>query len=442
MQTISGNPVRENLEEMLEERTVRFSAPGHQGKLPFPLEDAAPYDITPSRRAVFALEEQYAAAFGSAGTLLSTAGVRPCLQAMLFLARQRGRKIIAVRTLSSAVITTMGLLGLEPIWVGVSIADEEDEGLTAMPMPVSLERIAQAVEYHPDAAAVLLSSIDCCGQMPGMAEIADCCRAAGMLLMVDNTQGAHLGCFRAALHPILMGADACCESLSEVLSGLTGAAALHVSHNISREDAASAIALFADSHMSAPILLSAETALQEVVQRVNDWEGLALRIGSLRQLADRLGFQVSNCWLQDPCRLVIGFKCLGHDRASIRHQLAEQALRPLWLGEWWAAFECTPKNDQSERLEQLLISLSQGRRRAECTKSEQLPLPRQVMTIAQAMSCRTAELPLSRARGRIAAQTVPSGIPGLVMAVPGEELNTRMLEFLYQHGIDSVKVVK
>ena len=98
-----GMPLRAALEAILEEDRARFYMPGHKGRLPFPLEDAAPYDVTeidgadslyecdgPIRR----LEERFAGAYGVGDTLLSAGGSTLCIQTMLFLVRRLGRKIL------------------------------------------------------------------------------------------------------------------------------------------------------------------------------------------------------------------------------------------------------------------------------------------------------------------------------------------------------------
>lgn len=445
-------PLRETLEMILEEDRARFYTPGHKGKLPFPLEDAAPYDITeiegadslyscdgPLRRT----EERLAAAVGAGDTLLSAGGSTLCIQTMLFLARRLGRTVIAARNLHRSAVSVMGLLGMDPVWIPLEQPSEE-EGIPGVALPPQAERVRQLLDRHPDAAAVYITSPDYYGQMPDVAALADICHRRGKLLLVDNAHGAHLGNFRVALHPMPLGADLCCDSLHKTLPSLTGAAALHLAAPALYEDAKYAMSLFGSTSPSYLILLSAETALEELEEKSDRWLRLSARVDALREMGASVGYGLTQGWVRDPIRLTLGFEGLGYTGHSYGVFARQGGVEPEYVSDRGAVFLLSPNNTPRDldRLERMVEAGGRGRRRQPVPRQEAPPLPRQVVSLSEAMSRPAVFLPVERAVGRVAARLVSTCPPGTPLVVPGEEITSTEVKFLQSGGIQRVSVIK
>ena len=235
---MENRPLWTALERIRREDLARFYMPGHKGRMPEPFSQAALYDVTEisgadslyeCTGAIRALEEELAEAYRVGDTLLSAGGSTLCIQTMLYLARNRGRTVICGRIIHRSAVAAMGLLGLDPCWLPGRIASRR-EGIPGLALPPTPEDVEAAIDAHPDAGSVYITSPDYFGQLANIADIAEVCHRRKKVLLVDNAHGAHLRCFRAALHPMSLGADFCCDSLHKNLPALTGAAVLHLAY--------------------------------------------------------------------------------------------------------------------------------------------------------------------------------------------------------------------
>lgn len=446
-------PLRERLEEIRARDLARFYMPGHKGHLPAPLEAAAPYDITEIETAdsLYActgplreLERQLSGAVGSADALLSAGGSTLCIQAMLFLARSRGRGILAARNAHRSAVAAMGLLGLTPQWLTLRQPASSGEGIPGVPLPPSPEAVENALYEYPDLPTVYITSPDYYGQIADISGIADVCRRHGAMLLVDNAHGAHLGCFRVALHPIALGADLCCDSLHKTLPCLTGGAVLHLADAALYEDAKHAMSLFGSTSPSYLIMLSCENALAELKNPGNRWLELSARIDALRETARKKGYLLTQTWMRDPVRLTLGFASLGYTADSFGAYLRKMGVEPEYVGGCAAVFLASPCNSEADfsLLERAIQESGAGRTPCEPAPVPTLPLPRRRMSISQAMASPAAEVPVGKALGRVAARMVTTCPPCVPLTVPGEEIGPNEVNFLKSCGIDTVSVIK
>ena len=453
MEPGKDTPLRQALEEINREGRARFYMPGHKGHLPWPLTEAAPYDITEIQGAdslfecdgpLRQLEDRMALCYGAGASLLSAGGSTLCIQAMLFLARRRGRTIIAARTLHRSAVAMMGLLGLDPVWVSCPAASREEEGIVGICLPPSPQSVEAALREHRDAAAVYITSPDYFGQMADIAAVAEICHRYGTLLLVDNAHGAHLNLFRAAMHPMQLGADLCADSLHKNLPALTGAAALHMADPDMREEALYAMSLFGSSSPSYLIMLSADMALEQMEGGgVEGMTRLAQWVHEQKGRAARRGYQIVRTFLCDPIRLTVGFASMGCTARQFGEWIRLRGVEPEYIGETVGVFMPSPSNSDEE-LRRLELALEEMplRRPSLVYPPEPYVLPRQFLSISEAMARPHVVLPLEQCQGRVAAKLVSFCPPGMPLLVPGEEITAQAINTLKTCGIRQVSVVK
>ncbi len=450
---MAGTPLFDALGEIRRRNPAPFHMPGHKGRLPFPLEEAAPYDITEIQGAdslyecdgpLRLLEQRMAGAYGAGDSLLSAGGSTLCIQTMLYMARRYGRTIIASRTIHRSAVAAMGLLGLEPVWVGCPVSDGRDGGIPGIALPPRPEDVEAALAAHPDAVAVYITSPDYFGQMADIGEISFLCHRRRKMLLVDNAHGAHLNRFRVALHPIALGADLCADSLHKTLPALTGAAALHLANGDLYGDAKYAMSLFGSTSPNYLIMLSADMALPEMESVSPSYIQLGNRLEKLKTAAEARGFRVARSWICDPVRMTLDFTAAEYTQQSFGRYLREQGVEPEYLGENVCVFMLTPWNTEEQlmALEQAVGHAPRGRSAIPYQPPEPLPLPRQILTISEAMGRPGRLVPLEDAPGRIAARLVSRCPPGLPLLVPGEEITVPALRLLKTSSIDHIFVVK
>ena len=450
---MENRPLWTALERIRREDLARFYMPGHKGRMPEPFSQAALYDVTEiagadslyeCTGAIRALEEELAEAYRVGDTLLSAGGSTLCIQTMLYLARNRGRTVICGRIIHRSAVAAMGLLGLDPCWLPGRIASRR-EGIPGLALPPTPEDVEAAIDAHPDAGSVYITSPDYFGQLANIADIAEVCHRRKKVLLVDNAHGAHLRCFRAALHPMSLGADFCCDSLHKNLPALTGAAVLHLADPDDYPEAKYAMSLFGSTSPSYLIMLSAENALRSITEGAKDYWELSGTVEELRREAGEFGYDVVKGFVRDPIRLAVGFESLGHTPESFGRFLRSRGVEPEYLDRTVVVFMLSPLNTEAEidRLRSALAGAAKGRTlMPEPRYPSTIRLPRQILSVGEAMARREIELPASACPGRVSSRVVSSCPPGIPMLTPGEEITAQTVRFLQSSGVETIWVVR
>ncbi len=491
-------PLKSALDSIVSSKRIRFYMPGHKGRLPEPFKEIAEYDVTEipgadnlyePTEAIAYLEKIIAAAYcakaslistsgstlciqamlmlarrrgkqiiaarnihrsavnamgllGIKASLISTSGSTLCIQAMLMLARRRGKQIIAARNIHRSAVNAMGLLGMEPIWLRQVMSKGDDCSIDGIALQPSVRQIEKVLSQKSEVAAVYITSPDYYGQVADVAAISEVCEKYGAWLIVDNAHGAHLGKLGAKMHPIQLGATMCCDSLHKSMPVLTGAAVLHL-NDVGMYDAAKyAMSVFGTTSPSYPIMLSIDRisnnlyGIDEKMVALGDW------ITNLKSELIEYGFETIRRFMVDPVKLAVGFRRLGHTAESFEKYMRQWLIDPEYISDGVAVFMLSTLNTDNElnNLSAALLNIPVGEplRFVE----EIYKLPNQVLPIGEAMFRPYAIVPVDRAVGRVSARMISKCPPGVPMLMPGEEITEEMCVRLQQAKISNVFVIK
>lgn len=252
-----STPVTDMLEGLKKDR-VMFAMPGHKGRLD--LTDITEIDgadnlLHPSG-CIMESQKMAARLNSAAHAMYSTNGSSACTSAMIGYFG-RGAKVIAARDFHISAKNAMELYGTRPVYVG----------LKDMCKPVRTEEIVQAIEEHPDAAGVYVTSPNYYGRCADLTTLAALCRRRGMLLAVDGAHGAH-----HPFSPLLpvspgeAGADLWCASCHKTLPAKNQAAVLFCGDRVDERRLKRRLAAVHTTSPSYPILISIEQAYDEMEQ--------------------------------------------------------------------------------------------------------------------------------------------------------------------------------
>ena len=299
-------PLYEALERQFQKKRLLLHMPGHKGQLPSPFEGCSPFDLTelPETGNLYGnggpislCEEQFEHICQSGATLLCAGGSTLCVQSMLSLFCPVGSKVLMGRNCHVSAVNTAALLNLSPVWL---MPDQRAGSLSHG--RVTPDAVEKALLQSPDVSAVYLTSPDYFGVMCDIGRISAVCRRHQKPLLVDNAHGAHLVFF--GLHPIELGADACCDSLHKTLPALTGAALLHLKDRTLKEAAKHSMSIFGSSSPSYLIMLSADLLSGELAAQKEPFLKLAQRVEAIKALSEQK-------WgidgLRDPVRISLSF---------------------------------------------------------------------------------------------------------------------------------------
>ena len=439
-------PIYDFLRRYAASDTLRAHMPGHKGKTHVEeLRQLYELDITEIKGAdslfeaegiIAESERNTSALYGSAGSVFSAGGSTLCIQAMLTLMKQEGRRIIAVRNVHRAFLNAAALLGLDVEW----LMPEYSGGILSGRLCLTDAEAALAASAQP--SCLYITSPDYTGRTADTAALAVLCHRYGARLIVDNAHGAHLAFLEKNLHPIALGADMCCDSAHKMLPALTGGAVLHTSRPEYAVRMKQAMSLFGSTSPSYLIMASLDLCNRYIAESIRRDIAAALpRIKELREsLSDRLVFADS-----EPFHITVMAAESGYcgselaellRREGVECEYSHEELLILLLSPFTAAEDCG-------RLRAALESAVSGASRYERRKPAfQMKLPKMACAIREAAFAPAEEIPVEKAEGRICASVKVPCPPAVPIAVSGEIIDRDCIEVFRAYGIKTVLVVK
>ena len=422
---------------------VRLHMPGHKGVHRLGCEslditEIAGADVLYHSDGIIRESENNAAAlFGTARTVYSTEGSSLCIRGMLYLAMQQTgkRTFLAGRNAHSTFVTACALLDarVEWLWGG--------DTLTAC--AVTAETVNQALsKAEENPAAVYITSPDYLGNRLDVAAIAEVCHSHGVALLVDNAHGAYLRFLETDLHPIALGADACCDSAHKTLPVLTGGAYLHLSPRVARwaEEAEHAMSLFASTSPSYLILQSLDGANPYLDDGfAADLARCCDEVKALKEALTSHGYTFVG---DEPCKLTIAAKEYGYSGIEMADYLLEKGIVCEFADPDYVVLMVSAATTQGD-LTALDAALQTLPKRDGLTdKAPKMSKPQAAMSLRQALFASAEVLPLEECLGRVVASPTVGCPPAVPVLVGGEVVDESAIEVFRYYGYTTLRVVK
>lgn len=438
-----NTPVLDFLRRYDEENVLRFHMPGHKGKSflgpeRWDITEVSGADSLYEAAGIIAESEANATAlFGSQASFYSTEGSSQCIRAMLHLLIS-GRKegavplILAARNVHKSFVYAAALLDFQVRWLW----PEESSSLCSCPVsPESLDKALAEMNMPP--VAVYITSPDYLGYQQDIGALAEVCHRHGTLLAVDNAHGAYLHFFDKPQHPLDLGADICCDSAHKTLPVLTGGAYLHISRNLPESfarKAKTALALFGSTSPSYLTMASLDACNGYLAGNYRDeLSEFCRELDDVRLQLSRLGYCVEH---SDPLRL-----CLRTDGKRLAGLLREKGIECEYADNDHIVFMFTPENTAKE-LEKLVDSLYELKPGMPEIRSTKLTVPKQCVSIREAVMAESETVPAEMSEGRICAAPLVSCPPAIPIVISGELITREAVELLCYYGMDFVEVLK
>ena len=448
--------------EMLSGASQRTSGhmPGHKGRSPFGVRDLYALDTTElpitddlysPERGLKEAQRLYARAAGSGAALFLHNGSTVGNHILLQLYAREGDLVLLPRNAHLSAVNGCVLGGLRAAWIPARVT-EDDYAYVA-------ERdVLDTMERYPQAKAVFLTRPDYYGGCLPLERIAARAHEMGMKLVVDEAHGAHLPWLDTLPDAGRCGADAWVQSVHKLLPGLTGSAVLHL-RNPEEEPAARRILRREQTSSPSFLLMLSIDDSRALMEKEGParLRQLIARLADLRRRLPMWGY--TDCFEKwrslpltfDPTRLVIEAPQGGHvlaeqlQKLGIDAEMAD-ARRCVLL------FSVMTEMEEIDAVERALETTSSASlRSAPSPKGEGLDseLSNQTFPFRErwyeardevVLSLRAAAMaegewvPLDRAEGRVAGQSMGLYPPGIPLAVPGERITREIMERLNSAG--------
>lgn len=439
-------PVYDFLRNYAVSGILRAHMPGHKGNTCVPeLEELFKLDITEIKGAdslfeaegiISQSERNAAELYGSAATVFSAGGSTLCIQAMLALMKQEGRRVIAVRNVHRAFLNAAALLGLDVQWLMPTYSGGILSG------EIKLADVEAALAASTTPACLYVTSPDYTGRLADITALSELCHRYGARLLVDNAHGAHLAFFEKNIHPITLGADLCCDSAHKMLPALTGAAYLHTSCEEYAPKLKQAMSFFGSTSPSYLIMASLDLCNRYISENIRHDIAAALpRIAELRSaFENRLVFAEG-----DPFHITVKAAESGFNGTELAELLRCNGVECEYSDAELLVLLMSPFSDISdyERLRAALESAVSGASRTNASGiSARLKLPKMALAIREAAFAPAFEIPVEEAEGRICASVKVPCPPAVPIAVSGEVIDRECIEIFKTYGIRTVLVVE
>lgn len=435
----SNTPLLDALCRYAAAKPHRFHMPGHKGRPVFPsselpleaidvtelAETGCLYDDAPpfsDANRLFAADWHAPQAFLLAGG--STLGILSMIATAFSGTEQR--RLLCDRGCHKSVFHAMALCGLEPDFL---FCDQPaPPPFSEIGASLSTDWLERRLE-ETGAHAVIVTSPTYTGVRHDVAALAAAAHRHGALFLVDEAHGAHFPFCPGCTPAVAAGADMAVCSLHKTLPALGGAALLTAAESMDGDTIRQALQVFGSSSPSFLIAASAdaararmETAPAEIsrcIAAADDIRHALLAQGRFLPLT--AAHTASG--LLDPLRLTVFTASAGLSGQEVEKQLAARSIRCEMSDRVSVVFILSLADTPADfaALRSALLAIAED--------SPGIPLPQppfERMDPVCACSPRAAWLapsetvPVTKACGRICAETVGRYPPGIPLIAPGE----------------------
>jgi arginine/lysine/ornithine decarboxylase len=379
-------------------------------------------------------------------TFFSTCGSSLSVKAAMLSVAGPHEKLLVSRDAHKSVVSGLILAGIRPVWVEPQW--DPDLHLAHPPSPASFEA---AFEEHPDARGALVTSPTPYGTAADLAAIVRIGHDRDKPVIVDEAWGAHL-----PFHPDLpawamdAGADLCVTSVHKMGSGFEQGSVFHLQgRRITPETLRARADLLGTTSPSVLLYAGLDGWRRQMVEQGKDLLGLALTLAArVRDAIEGIdGMHVhgradfcgpGRAYEMDPLQVfvdVTGLGLTGYQAADWLRAHRRINLHVCDHRRVSAQLTYADDDASADRLVAALRDLAGGAGDTGPAPAVRIPSPAE-LRLEQAMLPRDAffgpveQVPCEQAAGRIAAEMLTPYPPGIPAALPGERLNTQVIEYL------------
>ncbi|WP_067889146.1 aminotransferase class I/II-fold pyridoxal phosphate-dependent enzyme [Nocardia vaccinii] len=390
-------------------------------------------------------EALMADAVGADSAFFSTCGSSLSVKAaMMAVAGGHDGGLLVARDSHKSIVAGLIFSGVQPRWI--TPRWDADRHFSHPPSP---EQVRRAWERYPDACGALIVSPSPYGTCADIAGIAEVCHERGKPLIVDEAWGAHLP-FHDELPTWAMDADAdvCVVSVHKMGMGFEQGSVFHLQGDLVDPTRLSECAdLLMTTSPNVLVYAALDAWRRQMVEHGEESLGHALELA--RRTRERLnsiddvevpedallGVQASHDL--DRLQVLTDVSATGATGYDAADWLRDHRRIDLGLSDHRRVLATLSMADTPERIDQLVRALTDWRAQLgnPAPHGIRLPSPNElqldsVMLPRDAFFGPADMIPVDDAVGRIAAEQLTPYPPGIPAVVPGECLDTAVLDYL------------
>ncbi|MGI6687181.1 MAG: aminotransferase class I/II-fold pyridoxal phosphate-dependent enzyme [Christensenellales bacterium] len=358
-------------------------------------------------------------------------------------ATRPGDAILMARNCHLSAYNAVVLNHLKPSYIYPEI--NEDYQINAS---LSVEAVAEAICQRRDAKVLVMTNPTYEGVLSDLKGIIDLAHREGLMVIVDEAHGAHLG-----LHPLFpsgavkAGADIVVQSLHKTLPSLTQTALTHVRSAALAQEVQRQLSVFETTSPSFLLLASIDGCVRLLeeegdalfsawAQALDAFDKMAAKLQHLKVLGygKQRGQPLAHVWGLEPSKVYISTleaEMTGYELAGIlrrSYHIEPEMIAPQGV------LAMTGMGDTAAtmtRLGEALLAIDEQLRAVSAPKASlTVPRARSAMPIQTAERAPYQLVPVAEAAGRIIAERLIVYPPGVPVLVPGEEISPRVVRYV------------
>ena len=448
-------PIYEGLVKLRKKRIVPFDVPGHKRGRGNPelvellgekcvgidVNSMKPLDNLGHPISIIREAEELAAeAFGAAHAFLMIGGTTSSVQTMILSTCKAGDKIILPRNVHKSAINALVLCGAIPIYIEMSVDPK-----IGIALGLENERVAQAIQEHPDAKAILINNptyYGICSDLKGLTEMA---HAAGMKVLVDEAHGAHLHFTdKLPLSGMDAGADMSAVSMHKSGGSLTQSSLLLVGNQMNPEYVRQIINLTQSTSASYLLMASLDVSRRnlalrgkESFEKVIELSEYARReinaIGGYYAYSKELVDGVSVCDF-DVTKLSVYTQGIGLTGIEVYDLLRDEYDIQIEFGDIGNILAYISIGDRIQDIERLVGALADIKRLYSRDGKDLIAgeyiQPELVLSPQEAFYSERSSLTLDESVGQVCGEFVMCYPPGIPILAPGERITREIVDYI------------
>ena len=448
-------PIYEGLVKLRKKRIVPFDVPGHKRGRGNPelvellgekcvgidVNSMKPLDNLGHPISIIRDAEELAAeAFGAAHAFLMIGGTTSSVQTMILSTCKAGDKIILPRNVHKSAINALVLCGAIPIYIEMSVDPK-----IGIALGLENDRVAQAINDHPDAKAILINNptyYGICSDLKGLTEMA---HAAGMKVLVDEAHGAHLHFTdKLPLSAMDAGADMSAVSMHKSGGSLTQSSLLLVGDQMNPEYVRQIINLTQSTSASYLLMSSLDISRRnlalrgkESFEKVIELSEYARReinaIGGYYAYSKELvdGVSVSDF---DVTKLSVYTQGIGLTGIEVYDLLRDEYDIQIEFGDIGNILAYISIGDRIQDIERLVGALADIKRLYSRDGKDLIAgeyiQPELVLSPQEAFYSERRSLTLDESVGQVCGEFVMCYPPGIPILAPGERITQGLVDYI------------
>lgn len=385
-------------------------------------------------------EELAAGVYGSDLCLWAVNGTTGAIHAMLLTALNPGEKLLLPRNAHRSVAGGLILGGINSAY----LTPGYDSGF-GLQLEVRPEQIAAALDKDKEIKAVLLTSPNYYGIAADVKSIAAICHERGVVLLVDEAHGAHLG-FSKLLPPSALhsGADASAQSTHKLLGAMTQCSMLHVQgKRLDLARARDAMSLLTTTSPDYLLMASLDAARAQLAAYGREMAEAAVSVAAeLRQLcAEFKGLRVLekkdlHGFDLDTTKVTVNFAALGYSGVEAGELLRKNRIAVELVDAANVLFLVTYADKNKDfpaalgRIREVFAFMEKNKRPPlKQAAATAVPVTNTALAMRDVFYSAKKSLPLKDSEGAVCGEQVAFYPPGIPVLLPGEIITREIIAY-------------